>query len=253
MPFNTQSTGDTPIGRQAQFRLRPPKPSLKYLEARAILEAASLLPRAPSLRSLPKGDGRPVVLLPGFFADDRSTWALQKFLRYLDYDASGWGLGRNDGDPEYEAERFIKRLDATADPSAPVTLIGWSLGGVIARITAMQRPELVQEIITMGTPVEGGPKYTSAGSFYARRRGMDLDEFEQHVHEMNEAGVRSPLTVIYSRSDAVVGWRAALDRYNPQAKHVEVSGSHLGLGFNPRVWRIVAETLNASAGAPTPQ
>jgi hypothetical protein len=53
-----------------------------------------------------------------------------------------------------------------------------------------------------------------------------------------------PLTVVYSRSDAVVGWRAAIDRYNPQAEHIEVPGSHIGLGFSPRVWRIIASTLS---------
>ena len=100
----------------------------------------------------------------------------------------------------------------------------------------------------LGTPVEGGPKYTAAGSIYAEKRGLDLDEFEQRVHEMNREGVGVPLTVIYSRTDAIVSWRAAIDRYNPQAKHVQVPGSHVGLAFSPRVWRIVARTLHASSG-----
>ena len=95
----------------------------------------------------------------------------------------------------------------------------------------------------MGTPVEGGPKYTSIGGLYAHAKGIDLDDFEAHVHSVNTRGIEAPLTVIFSRTDAVVGWRAAIDRYNPHARHVEVRSSHLGLGANPSVYRIIAQTL----------
>jgi hypothetical protein len=98
-------------------------------------------------------------------------------------------------------------------------------------------------VITLGTPVEGGPKYTSIGDFYARGRGIDLDDFEAHVHNVNARGIDAPLTVVFSRSDAVVGWRAAIDRYNPHARHVEVRSSHIGLGTNPAVYRVIARTL----------
>ena len=235
---------NVPFGdRQERLGLRPPKPSLKFLEARALLEAGSLIPNAPSLLTQPRGDGRPVVLMPGFLADDRSMWPLRGFLRYLGYDARGWGLGLNGGGPQECAERFLNGLDDSVQGEHRLTLIGWSLGGVVARIVAMERPEAVREVITLGTPVEGGPKYTTAGAYYARKRGLDLDEFEKHVHEQNQRGLQVPLTVVYSRSDAVVAWRAAVDRYNPQAKHIEVPGSHIGLGFSPRVWRIIARTL----------
>lgn len=230
--------------RQQRFGLRPPKASLKFLEARALLEFGSLLPSAPSLLAQPRGDGRPVVLMPGFLADDRSTWPLRGFLNYLGYDARGWGLGRNGGGPEEYAERFLSGLDDSAQGENRLTLIGWSLGGVVARIVAMERPDAVREVITLGTPVEGGPKYTTAGAYYARKQGLDLDEFEQHVHEQNQRGLEVPLTVVYSRTDAVVGWRAAIDRYNPHAEQIEVPGSHIGLGFSPRVWRIIAGTLS---------
>ncbi|MGB5811143.1 MAG: alpha/beta hydrolase [Polyangiales bacterium] len=232
--------------RQEAFDLAPPSRLLRPLEARAFFEFGSLFPRAPELLAQPRGDGRPVVLMPGFLADDRSTWPLRRYLSHLGYKASGWGLGRNNGNPEACAEAFESRLDSHHRDDAPLTLIGWSLGGVVARVIAMQRPERVREVITMGTPVEGGPKYTTTGDFYARRQGLDLDSFEQHVHEANQAGLRQPLTVIYSRTDAIVGWRAAIDRYNPQARHVEVRGSHLGLGVSPQVWRTIATTLYAS-------
>lgn len=235
-----------PVHRRHLYELRPPRPTLRYLEARAFFEIGSLLPNAPRLLGEPRGDGRKVVLMPGFLADDRSMWPLRRFLSFLGYDARGWGLGRNTGDPEALAASFIETLDSVRLSGERITLIGWSLGGVVARLVAMQRGDAVREVITLGTPVEGGPKYTAAGSIYAEKRGLDLDEFEQHVHDMNREGLGVPLTVIYSRTDAIVSWRAAIDRYNKHAKHVEVRGSHVGLGFSPRVWRIIARTLHAS-------
>lgn len=231
--------------RQERYALRAPNRSLKYLEARALFEIASLVPNARSLLGQPRGDGRPIVLMPGFLADVRSMWPLREYLNYLGYEARGWGLGRNEGNPEAIADRFLGRIDQLERGPRGLTLIGWSLGGVVARIVAMERPDVVREVITLGTPVEGGPKYTTAGSYYARKNGLDLDAFEQHVHQQNARGLDVPLTIIYSRTDAVVSWRAAIDRYNPQAKHIEVPGSHVGLGFNPKVWRIIAKTLSA--------
>ncbi|MEM7134978.1 MAG: hypothetical protein AAF500_00285 [Myxococcota bacterium] len=248
-----QASIDTPpaarFDRQARYGLQAPNPALRYMEARALFEFGSLLPNAPKLAAEPRGDGRRVVLMPGFLADDRSTWPLRQFLSFLGYDASGWNLGLNGGDPEELAARFLGQLDSMRGDGQQLTLIGWSLGGVVARLIAMHRPDAVREIITLGTPVEGGPKYTSAGAFYARKRGLDLDEFERHVHDMNQTQLNVPLTVIYSRSDGVVGWRAAIDRYNPHARHIEVMGSHVGLGVSPRVWRIIARTLHASRDA----
>ena len=228
--------------RAERFGLRSPAASNAFFEARALLEASSLLPALPALMSLPRGDGRPVMTLPGFGADDLSTWPLRRFLASLGYRPMPWGLGVND-DPEMSADRLLQRLPSLLKGDEKLTLIGWSLGGVVARLTALHAPSSVREVITMGTPVEGGPKYTSIGGVYARGRGIDLDEYEAKAHEINARGIQAPLTVIFSRTDAVVGWRAAIDRYNPHARHVEVRSSHLGLGAHPTVYRIIARTL----------
>ncbi len=228
--------------RAERFGLRSPPTGAGFFEARALFEFSSLLPAIPGLLSLPRGDGRPVMTLPGFGADDGSTWPLRQFLRSLGYRPMPWGLGIND-DPEIMAKRLIERLPSMQTANEPITFIGWSLGGIVARLVALHAPSSVREVITMGTPVEGGPKYTSMGSMYARGRGLDLDDFEARAHSVNARGIEAPLTVIFSRSDAVVGWRAAIDRYNPHARHVEVRSSHLGLGANPSVYRIIARTL----------
>jgi pimeloyl-ACP methyl ester carboxylesterase len=232
--------------RASRFDLRPPASGAALLEARSLFEFSSLLPALPGLLSLPRGDGRPVMALPGFAADDTSTWPLRRFLTGMGYRALPWQLGIND-DPEAAAERLLARLPTLKLADQPITLIGWSLGGIVARLIAHHAPERVREIITLGTPVEGGPKYTSVGPLYAQRRNIDLEEFEAHVHEVNARGLDVPITVIYSKSDGVVGWQAAIDRYNPQAKHIEVRSSHIGLGANPTVYRIVANTLAGKA------
>ena len=232
--------------RAERFGLRPPPARSSFMEARALLEFSSLLPAAAGLLTLPRGDGRQVMALPGFGADDASTWPLRQFLASLGYRPLPWGLGVNQ-DPEVAAEQLLARLPTVQNTGEPITLIGWSLGGIVARLIAHHAPDAVREVITMGTPVEGGPKYTSMGSFYARRAGINLDSFEAHVHAVNARGIDAPLTVIFSKSDAVVGWRAAIDRYNDHARHVEVRSSHIGLGANPTVYRIIARTL---AGQP---
>ena len=95
----------------------------------------------------------------------------------------------------------------------------------------------------MGTPLIGGPKYTSIGSLYAMREGLDMDAFELEVHARNSIGLTQPLTVIYSKSDGIVGWQAARDVYNEQARNLEVRSTHFAMGGHPKIWRIIADTL----------
>ncbi|MDJ0919987.1 MAG: alpha/beta hydrolase [Henriciella sp.] len=201
---------------------------------------------ARSLLSAPRGDGRKIVLLPGFTSPELAMQPLASYLSFLGYDASTWGLGINRGDVDGLTDEFGRGIETMADATGePVTLIGWSLGGVIARETARHHSASVREIITMGSPLIGGPKYTSIGGVYARMTGMDVDMFEQEVHERNRVGLDQPITAIFSKSDGVVGWTAAQDPYNEQTRHVEVRSTHFGLGVNPTVWKIVAETLAA--------
>nr|WP_070959033.1 alpha/beta hydrolase [Hyphomonas sp. Mor2] len=198
----------------------------------------------PSLATAPRGDGRKIVLIPGFTAPEFSMQPLSLYLRYLGYDASTWGLGVNGGNVDPLTRQFGQSIEQMADQAdAPVTLIGWSLGGVIARETARLFGDSVREIITMGTPLIGGPKYTSVGQIYAMREGLDLDAFEHEVHARNSVGLPQPLTVIYSKSDGIVGWQAARDVYNPHARNVVVRSTHFAMGTNSTVWKVIANTL----------
>ncbi len=230
--------------RELEYKLKPPPAFCKYLEVRAPLESLTLGPAAPWLLTMPRGNGRKVMLVPGFLASDLSTWPVRRYLDFLGYTSLPWSLGRNGGQPEKDARLLLKHIKGTLEQDETITLIGWSLGGVITREVARLAPETVREVITYGTPLEGGPKYTSTAELYAGRRGIDLNAFEEYIHSVNAKGIEQPLTVIYSKSDGIVGWRAALDRYNPQARHVRVPGSHIGLGTNPLVWRAIAKALH---------
>ena len=226
------------------------KPSLlsSFRELGTPLEFMKFPLRAPALALAPRGDGRKIVLLPGFTSPESALLPLATYLNYLGYDASTWGLGVNGGDVDPLTQEFGQRIENMAMRSnAPVTLIGWSLGGIIARETARLFSDSVREVITMGTPLIGGPKYTSIGSLYALKEGLDMDAFEQEVHERNLIGLKQPLTVIYSKSDGIVGWQAARDVYNPQARNIEVRSTHLAFGGHAKVWKIIADTLAAGA------
>jgi pimeloyl-ACP methyl ester carboxylesterase len=223
---------------------RAPDPWRVSRELAAVLELPRLAWRARFLLSLPRGDGAPAIVLPGFGAGAASTAMLRAFLRGLGYDARGWGLGRNRGDVAGTVPRLIARAEALhAERGEPLRLVGWSLGGVLARELARERPELVARVVTLGTPVVGGPKYTLAAEFY-RRQGVDLDALETQIAEREKLAIERPITAIYSRRDAVVAWQACIDRGNPSVRHVEVEATHAGLGFNPEVYELVARALD---------
>ena len=223
----------------------PPSRLATLLEVRAPLDWASLLLCAPQLATAPRGDGRPVMLLPGYGADETSMRPLARYLKFLGYDVYDWGIGRNRGDVEGYIVRVGDRVQALHEElgGKPITLIGWSLGGVVAREVARLFEPHVREVITLGTPIIGGPKYTAVAERFAEKANIDLDAFEIEVHERNSIGIKQPVTSIYSKLDGVVGWRASVDVYNDHARNVRVFSSHFGLGMHGRVWRLIADTL----------
>ena len=224
---------------------RVPSRLATLLELRAPLDWSTILLRAPQLLNAPRGDGRPIMLLPGYGTDEASMRPLGRYLQFLGYDVYDWGLGRNKGDVDRHIDEVgdrVRELYAEVDDEA-LTLIGWSLGGVIARETARLYEPYVREVITLGTPIIGGPKYTAAAKRFSEIGGLDLDDFEKHVHDRNSIGIRQPVTSIYSKLDGIVGWLASVDTYNDQARNIEVYSSHFGIGINGKVWRLIADIL----------
>jgi pimeloyl-ACP methyl ester carboxylesterase len=212
------------------------------VEAGSGLEAARLVAARRRLMSMPRGDGRVVIDIPGWRAPEISGLPVRRYLASLGYDARGWGLGTNTGDPERDARLLtesIVRLEAESGRS--VSLVGWSLGGVIAREVARRRPDLVHRVITYGTPVVGGPSYTAVAGRYTHEVRQHATRVTQRLDA--ERPIRVPITVIYSRRDGIVSWEACLDRVSPDVEHVEVRSTHIGMGVDPDVWAVVADRL----------
>ena len=139
-----------------------PSGRLLAAELTSPLEAARLIAAGPRLRSMPRGDGHVVVDIPGWRAPEVSGLPLRRYLAWLGYDAHGWGLGTNTGNPARDARLLTATVEELAQSSGrAVSLVGWSLGGVIAREVARRRPDLVRGVVTYGTPVVGGPTHTS--------------------------------------------------------------------------------------------
>jgi pimeloyl-ACP methyl ester carboxylesterase len=186
-------------------------------ETRAVPEFASFVATAgPLLVAAPRGDGHPVLVLPGFRGDDDSTRPLRWFLRRLGYHVHGWGLGTNVGPTARITDGLTARFaDLVERHDEPVSVIGWSLGGVYARAVGRRQPGHVRQVITLGSPLRGTP----------------------------DAAPAVPVTSIYSRTDAIVPWRASLLADGPRRENVEIRGSHLGLGHNPSALIVVADRL----------
>lgn len=221
-----------PPGRRGALReLRLPLDVLRWTPA--------LLASKPGRAANP----RTAILLPGIGASPRSMRLMESYLRRRGHRVRDWGLGRNTG----EAKELRARLqpiiaESVAAHGEPVALVGWSLGGYIAREYAREHPEQIRRVITLGSPVIGGPRYTATASRY-RSQGHDLDEIEQLIKERYRTPLRVPVTAIYSKRDGVVAWQACIDRWSPDVRHFEVSETHVGLAFSPRVFAILAEEL----------
>jgi hypothetical protein len=223
--------------------LEPPPLSGLIRETRALLELPRLMFRVPELARQPRGRGEPVILLPGYGAGDGSTVILKSYLRLLGYRVRGWGLGRNSGDVPDLLPRVLRRIGSFAHKTQQqVRLIGWSLGGYLAREAARERPDLVHRVITLGTPVIGGPKYTVVARHF-HRRGIDIEAIEAEIELRNQISLRTPVTAIYSRADAVVAWEACIDHNGVDVEHVEVRTTHCGFGFSAEVYKIIAQRL----------
>src|SRR3954462_8236847 len=157
--------------------LRPPSRTLMFMEGRAIHEFGAFLGALPLLSLTPRGDGHPVLVLPGLVASDTSTRPLRSFLKGRGYAVSGWRQGRNLGlrdGVQHAMQDLIHELSDTH--GRKVSLVGWSLGGVYARQLAKLRPARVRAVITLGTPFAGDPKSPNAWRFYEMAGGRPADQ-----------------------------------------------------------------------------
>ena len=227
--------------------LEAPNPSSAIREVRVLLELPRLLFRFPELARQPRGEGQPILILPGYGSGEVSTALLKVYLRFLGYRARGWGLGRNGGDTVELLPRILKRAASLAKRSnRKVHLIGWSYGGYLARELARERADLIGHVITLGTPVIGGPKYTVFAKRF-QNRGIDVDAMAAAIERRNKISMCTPVIAIYSRRDGIVAWKACIDTHGTNVEHVEVSTTHFGFGFSAEVYKIIAQRLGGLA------
>lgn len=224
------------------------KPSMPVAlgELGSAFAAARLAGASPRLFLAPRGDDHPVVDIPGFRAPEFTGAPLRAYLRALGYDARGWGFGTNMGDPRRDIDRLSERVLALVkETESTVSLVGWSLGGVIARGVARRHPESVRQVITYGTPVIGGPARTGTASEEKHGAGTRGDRGSRRP---SAGSIRVPTTAVLSRRDGIVAWQTCIDRSSTYGEHVEVSSTHLGMGVDPDVWALVADRLARSSG-----
>lgn len=200
-----------------------------------------------ALSGVAKGDLRPLLFLPGFGTTDNSTLILRQYFSFLGYRVHGWELGRNLGAKTIglHNELLIARLDDLyASERQPITLIGWSMGGIMARMIARVDPVKVRQVISLGAPFAGNPFSNNLWQVYEQLSGHSL---RHPVALAQIAQSKLPLPVpacsLYSKSDGVVAWQACLEPDESCAQNVEVHTPHCGFGFDPRVLREVAKML----------
>jgi pimeloyl-ACP methyl ester carboxylesterase len=232
--------------------VRPPNRLLMLAEGRAFGELAAFWLTRNLLAALPRGDGHPVLVLPGFLASDSSTGPMRRLLRDLGYDTHGWRLGRNvrvDSKRVQEMEKLL--LDLHRRSGRKVSIVGWSLGGVFARELAKMHPEAVRQVISLGSPIRDDRRHTNATRLFERLNGKEPEPLrEGRFRELHQAPP-VPTTSVLTRSDGIVHWRGSVqhpDHGHELTENIAVHASHIGLGVNPSVMVVLADRLRQKDG-----
>jgi triacylglycerol lipase len=228
-----------------------------WREAGAGLERAALM-RDPVMRGVgvPRGDGMPVVLIPGFLAGDVSLGLMARWLTRIGHRPCRSSIRVNVDCTGRAVARLEKTLERAADKHGrQAALVGQSRGGTMARILAVRRPDLIDRIVCLGAPltdqfavhplvrahVEAVAMLGSLGVPRTFSHGCRLGECCASAREELSAPFPAlEFTSVYSRHDGIVDWRTCLD---PAARHVEVSASHIGMAVNAEVFRVLAAAL----------
>ena len=190
---------------------------------------------SPLLLRAPRGDGHPVLALPGFLASDLSMAPMRRYLKRtrLRQPMPGRWAAISAGFRAC-ARRCATGLPQIHDASGrKVSIVGWSLGGVYARDLALQAPEMVRSVVTLGSPFANDVTATNATRLYEALSGEEVED-DSELRKAIAGDLPVPATSIYSRTDGIVNWRTCLLRPSDTAENIEVHlASHVGLGVNP--------------------
>lgn len=219
---------------------------------RMAAEASSLMLSMPLLGLAPKGDGHPVMVLPGFATSDSMTMLLRQYLTFMGYNVFPWELGWNldQHSAGENGEHVAQRIEEIADSTGQnVSLVGWSLGGVIAREAARRKHQGLRQIITLGSPFAGNPKATSLTTLYELLTGnKTASEDTRRRYEHGHHPLRVPSSAIFSKSDGITAWQNCVSETDNITENIEVHSSHFGFVANPGVFYAVADRLALPEG-----
>ncbi|MEI6624143.1 MAG: alpha/beta hydrolase [Actinomycetes bacterium] len=238
MPMLTETIGN-PLVAELPLRL-----SLTD-HVRSALTFPLLVAGAPWLSRAPRGQGQPVMVVPGLTTGDPATIPLRRFLRRLGYTPYGWGLGLNMG----PTRRVLGSLSGLVDDLAvehgePVALIGWSLGGNFARMVAREVPAAVSQVITMGSPIRmTHPKQVTSMNLYMRLARFHAPLDQQPPHDSKLPPLPVPSTALYSKCDGIVQWQATVGPVDATHENVETRSSHTAFGHDPAALWVIADRL----------
>ena len=229
------------------------RPSITLLGTepwRAAAEFVSFkLQRKPRLKT---GDGHPVVIFPGMATDGHAVAPLRDYCQSLGYTAFDWGQGFNTG-PKGDADVWLATLAAhvsrmLAGHKQRATLIGWSLGGIYARELGKLLAPDVKQVITIGTPFNASQDHTNVGWLF-KLLSKSPPTLDAALSQRLRTPPPVPTTAIYSKSDGVVAWQTCRhESRRGSVENIEVPGSHMGMGWNPAVMKVVADRLGQCVG-----
>ena len=253
----------------------PPTRAAMLKELYAVQDLISLFyPRIKRIYPEYCKNSKHIVMFPGFGADKRYFKPLSLFLKRHGHHIYDWGLGTNDAglkrnfalsdvDDSWQADangkakpintnemgvpylcsRATQRVRSLSESiDAPIVVLGWSLGGTIAREVARELPEHVCQVITFGTPTVGGPKYTATASTFAKQN-MDLDWIEKEILKRDARPITQAITAIRGRFDGIVPSVTISDNISPKVTEFEVNSTHMGMAFHYPLWLLLLKTL----------
>lgn len=216
-------------------------------EWQSIFQVGRIALNYPSLVRKNSGMGQRIILLPGFLANASAMYPMKHFLNQIGYEAEDWGLGINLGNVEKYRNRMLQKLE-NEDSTEEVTLVGWSLGGVVAREVARMMPDRVSSVFTLGSPLKG-PEYTVVGtSIYGEETSQEIKSTLEELDRTDP--IQVPMSIVFSKNDNVVSWPACLDTSSANAKHYEVTSTHFSMLIDPQVWKLLAVHLEENLSVP---
>lgn len=231
---------------------RKPHLWLRWRESVTMLEYAATLLSGDLVEHWPRGDGHPVVVLPGFLAGPLSTRVLRDVLKRLGYRTYDWRMGRNLGYRTNMVEDLAELVGDVQRRSdgRKVSLIGWSAGGIYARELAREVPEQVRTVISLGSPFRGNHRATHAtwvwDLFNRHLDGTEIMSAEARIGR--SAPLPVPTTCIYSKRDGVVAWECCTSLPAPRTENIEVRSTHFGYGHNLEALHVIADRLAQPEG-----